>query len=152
MRAGWSTSRPCRYPCPASRCSRSAPASAICSGFLILENCVSYDTDESLVFIDEDASDHTNTISGRGCLPSRPWIYRRLSELFEHVYMPPTQPVHEQFRLTGANRDHQRVAIARSSWRRAGNSSIRCCTAAFPTGSFPSSRNSERDRVKYRQA
>ena len=72
---------------------------ASCSDLLILESCVSYDADESIVLIDEDASDHTNAISGRGCLPSRRWVYQRLSELFEHVYMPLTQPLHEQFCL-----------------------------------------------------
>jgi FkbM family methyltransferase len=72
---------------------------ASCSELLILETRVSYASGESIEYVKEDAADPTNSVSGQGCLPSRRWVYRQLSKRFEHVYMPLTQPAHEQFRL-----------------------------------------------------
>jgi FkbM family methyltransferase len=72
---------------------------ASCSDLLLLETRVSYAADERLEAEEEDAADPTNAVSGRGCLPSRRWVYARLAELFPHVYVPLTQPAHPQFHL-----------------------------------------------------
>jgi FkbM family methyltransferase len=72
---------------------------ASCTDLLVLETRVSYASDERLEIEEEDAAHPTNAVFGRGCEPSRRWVYARLSELFSHVYMPLTQPAHPQFHL-----------------------------------------------------
>lgn len=71
-----------------------------CTEMLLVETAVSYGTDEDAVsFAAEDAGDLTNSVTGTACSPSRRWVFNRLRELFPHIYMPLTQPRHEQFRL-----------------------------------------------------
>ena len=45
----------------------------------------------------EPRENASQAINGLGCRPNRKWIYNELSDLFPHVYMPLTQPNHEQF-------------------------------------------------------
>jgi FkbM family methyltransferase len=78
---------------------------ASCTDLMILETRVSYAVDERLEAEEEDEANPTNAVSGRGCLPSRRWVYARLAELFAHVYMPLTQPAHPQFRLDWRSRE-----------------------------------------------
>lgn len=71
-----------------------------CTELLLVETAVTYGVDEDRVVFDaEDAADPTNSITGTACYPSRRWMFNRLSALFEHVYVPLTQPYHDQFRL-----------------------------------------------------
>lgn len=93
---------------------------ASCNELLILETCVSYTAEETIEYLNEDATDLTNSVSGQGCLPSRRWIYNRLSELFDYVYMPLTQPAHDQFRLDWRRREpppgrHRAIFVATRS-------------------------------------
>jgi hypothetical protein len=41
----------------------------------------------------------SQSVSGIGCRPTRPWLFKRLSQLFPHAYVPRTQPSHEDFPL-----------------------------------------------------
>lgn len=71
-----------------------------CTELLLVETAVAYATDEDRIsFAPEDSADPTNSVTGTGCSPSRRWVFNRLKALFPHVYMPLTQPHHEQFRL-----------------------------------------------------
>lgn len=70
-----------------------------CSSLLLLETCVSFGTEEAENFCSEDRHNPTQSYSGTGCRPTRNWIFHRLEERFEHVYMPVTQPDHEEFPL-----------------------------------------------------
>ena len=72
-------------------------AREVCTSLLLLETCVSFGTHEAVNNVSENPSDATQAFSGTGCRPTRPWVFRRLAELFEHVYMPLTQPWHEEF-------------------------------------------------------
>jgi FkbM family methyltransferase len=88
---------------------------ASCTDLMILETRVSFASDERLEA--EDEANPTNAVSGRGCLPSRRWVYARLAELFEHVYMPLTQPAHPQFQLNWRGREpapgrHRAIFVA----------------------------------------
>jgi FkbM family methyltransferase len=90
---------------------------ASCTDLLVLETQVSYASDERLEIREQDEARPTNAVSGRGCLPSRRWVYARLSELFSHVYMPLTQPAHPQFHLDWRRRDpppgrHRAIFVA----------------------------------------
>jgi hypothetical protein len=64
---------------------------------LLLETCVSFGDEEAINFVQEDEKYPSQSTSGYGCRPTRPWIYNQLKQHFEFVYMPITQPNHEQF-------------------------------------------------------
>lgn len=66
---------------------------------LLLETCVSYGHEPQINLCSELAEDPTQAISGTGCRPTRPWVFGELGKHFPHVYMPVTQPWHEQFPL-----------------------------------------------------
>ena len=66
---------------------------------LLLETCVSFGDEEAINFVQEDAKYPSQSTSGYGCRPTRSWIYNQLKQYFEFVYMPITQPNHEQFPL-----------------------------------------------------
>ena len=68
-----------------------------CSDLLLLETVVSYGSEEAVNPTAEEGIAPSQAVSGMGCRPTRPWIFRRLGELFEHVYCPTTQPAHENF-------------------------------------------------------
>jgi SAM-dependent methyltransferase len=69
----------------------------VCRSLLLLETCVSFGDDEAVRWCDEPAEHPTQSIAGRGCRPTRRWVYRRLRDRFEHVYVPLAQPDHEEF-------------------------------------------------------
>lgn len=81
----------------------SRPAEAItflssrCLDLLLLETCVSFGEDDKLVKCEEDVQNPTQSYCGSGCRPTRRWIFNRLKEHFPYVYLPTTQPWHEQF-------------------------------------------------------
>jgi 2-polyprenyl-3-methyl-5-hydroxy-6-metoxy-1,4-benzoquinol methylase len=70
-----------------------------CTGLLLLETSVSFGWDEAVVRGCEDKLIVSQSIHGYGCHPTRPWVYQRLKESFPFVYMPRTQPYHDQFPL-----------------------------------------------------
>jgi len=68
-----------------------------CQNMLLLETCVSFGEEEAINFCEEQADFPSQAISGNGCRPTRKWLYNQLKQYFEFVYMPMTQPNHEQF-------------------------------------------------------
>jgi hypothetical protein len=68
-----------------------------CRRLLLLETCVSFGVDSLLVR--ENQADPTQAYSGIGSRLSRNDIFDRLRGLFEFVYVPLTQPNHEEFPL-----------------------------------------------------
>jgi ubiquinone/menaquinone biosynthesis C-methylase UbiE len=66
---------------------------------LLIETCVAAGPEERLYPFDELAADPDNAVSGHGCRPTRGWVRRELRDSFAHVYMPVTQPSHEEFPL-----------------------------------------------------
>jgi hypothetical protein len=83
----------------------SDPAAALdfistsCTSLLLVETCVSYGKYIALNPVDEPQASPTQAITGRGCRPTRPWVWEQLRLRFEHVYAPTTQPWHEEFPL-----------------------------------------------------
>ncbi len=72
---------------------------AHCSGMLLLELCVSFGDDEAVNIVREPQNDPSQAWSGLGCRPTRPWVFSRLRDNFEFVYVTGTQPWHEEFPL-----------------------------------------------------
>lgn len=68
-----------------------------CQKMLLLETCVSFGEEESINLCKERADFPSQAISGNGCRPTRKWVYNQLKQYFEFVYMPITQPNHEEF-------------------------------------------------------
>lgn len=83
----------------------SNPADALafmarCAGrMLLLETRVSFGDGEHVNPCAEDARVPSYSVLGKGCRPTRSWIFHQLQGLFPHVYMPLTQPRHEDFPL-----------------------------------------------------
>ncbi|PDT64973.1 SAM-dependent methyltransferase [Bradyrhizobium ottawaense] len=64
---------------------------------LLLETCVSFGAEESINEVAEDENDPTQAANGVGCRPTRSLIFNSLKRLFPYVYVPRTQPWHEEF-------------------------------------------------------
>jgi hypothetical protein len=69
------------------------------AGMLFLETCVSFGEAALINPIAEARADATQAVSGTGCRPTRSWLFQELGRHFEHVYLPRTQPCHEEFPL-----------------------------------------------------
>jgi len=84
-----------------------------CQGMLLLETCVSYGDDLELHPVSEDARNYCQGFYGRGCRPTRPWVWTILNRLFEYVYVTRTQPAHEEFPLnwTVENPDQRNILM-----------------------------------------
>lgn len=68
-----------------------------CDMFL-LETCVSHDyREQGPHLVTEDVNNPTQASSGMGCRPTRQWIMDTLKEVFPYVYVPLTQPEHQEF-------------------------------------------------------
>jgi len=70
-----------------------------CGKIMFLETCVSFGAESAINPVAEDQLHPTQASSGTGCRPTRPWLFGKLKELFEFVYIPKTQPFHEEFPL-----------------------------------------------------
>ena len=64
---------------------------------LLLETRVSFGNNELVNPCEEDARIPSHSFMGRGCRPTRRWVFHQLKALFPFVYMPLTQPWHEEF-------------------------------------------------------
>jgi len=70
-----------------------------CTDMLLLETCVSYGAEEAINPCTEPSESPSQAVSGQGCRPTRSWIFNELKKYFDFVYMPITQPNHEEFPL-----------------------------------------------------
>ena len=64
---------------------------------MFLETRVSFGENEDINLIGERQADPTQACSGTGCRPTRVWLFKTLQEIYEYVYIPTTQPNHEEF-------------------------------------------------------
>lgn len=68
-----------------------------CKEMMMLETAVSFGAEEENYQVKEDPTNPSQAMSGTGSRPTRPWLFALLKKHFKHVYMPLTQPVHEEF-------------------------------------------------------
>jgi hypothetical protein len=85
-----------------------------CNGLLLLETCVSFGDEESINFVSENARHPTQSFSGTGCRPTRPWLFSRLREQFEYVYIPKTQPNDSWFPTDWTAPEEHKEGLARA--------------------------------------
>lgn len=64
---------------------------------LLIETCVSFGAHEAVNPIFENTVDPTQAAHGIGCRPTRLWLFNALKRLLPYVYVPLTQPWHEEF-------------------------------------------------------
>jgi 2-polyprenyl-3-methyl-5-hydroxy-6-metoxy-1,4-benzoquinol methylase len=66
----------------------------------LLETCVSTDdADDPINIVNENIVDATQAISGKGCRPTRKWIFDELKKYYPFTYFSITQPKHKEFPL-----------------------------------------------------
>ena len=70
---------------------------ANCKSLCLIETCVSFGDHEAKILSSEDVINPTQAFAGIGCRPKRLWIFNCLRKSFEYVYLPKTQPWHEEF-------------------------------------------------------
>jgi hypothetical protein len=72
------------------------------SSLILLETCVAA-TRKGINPVEENGAVMTQAIDGHGCRPSREWTFAELRRVMPYVYMPLTQPAHDQFPLDWTN-------------------------------------------------
>jgi hypothetical protein len=87
---------------------------SLCKDMILLETCVSTDSDSRLVTVEESVQDPTQALDGTGCRPSRRWVWEHLQRHFDHVYLTKTQPWHEQFPLDWTTVRHGTIGLFRA--------------------------------------
>jgi hypothetical protein len=80
-----------------------------CRKVLLLETCVSFGDQVLLNPCSENAANPAQAISGMGCRPTRRWVYNHLNKYFEFVYLPITQPDHEEFPIDWTSRPSKQI-------------------------------------------
>jgi hypothetical protein len=85
-----------------------------CSEILFLETCVSFGDGEEINVVAERKRIPTQASSGSGCRPTRGWVFKKLQGLFDFVYVPKTQPNHEEFPLDWTAPEAHGEALSRS--------------------------------------
>jgi SAM-dependent methyltransferase len=90
-----------------------AAMSSVCGHLLLLETCVTPGPGHSINPVEEALGDYTQSCNGRGCRPTRSWVFDTLKNQFSHVYQTRTQPDHPEFPLdwTRIPADHGLVRI-----------------------------------------
>jgi len=88
--------------------------SSCCSQMLFLETCVSFGDDEKENVVSENKYDPTQALSGKGCRPTRSYLFRKLQHYFEYVYIPKTQPNHDEFPIDWTSPEKHKGSLARS--------------------------------------
>ncbi|MEK6801191.1 MAG: class I SAM-dependent methyltransferase [Nitrospirota bacterium] len=83
-------------------------------GMLLLETCVSFGENEAINLIKESQSSPTQAHSGTGCRPTRAWLFRELRGLYKYVYLPKTQPCHEEFPIDWTAPEKHKASLQRA--------------------------------------
>lgn len=76
-----------------------------CKEIMVLETAVSFGDEERNYQIKEDRTNPSQAMSGFGSRPTRPWLFGLLKKHFKHVYVPVTQPNHEEFPVDWSEQD-----------------------------------------------
>jgi SAM-dependent methyltransferase len=76
----------------------------VCGGLFLLETCVWFEDDGGTHPVREGGMDQS--IHGTGCRPSRNWIFSNMRTIFNHTYMPTTQPYHHEYPIFWPSTPH----------------------------------------------
>jgi Methyltransferase domain len=81
---------------------------------LLIETCVGPGRRAEVTPFYERAGDPENAATGQGCRPTRSWVRRELAAHFPYVYLPLTQPFHEEFPLDWTRPDLATRSLTRA--------------------------------------
>jgi FkbM family methyltransferase len=81
---------------------------------LLLETCVSFGDEEAVNRVQEAVEDPTQSYQGVGSRPTRAWVFHQLKRYLPHVYVPLTQPDHEEFPTDWQRPNLHTAPLARS--------------------------------------
>jgi hypothetical protein len=81
---------------------------------LFLETCVSFGEGNEINPIKESQGDPSQAYSGTGCRLTRKWVFEELRRLFQFVYIPKTQPRHEEFPTDWNTPEAHKTALQRA--------------------------------------
>jgi SAM-dependent methyltransferase len=81
---------------------------------LLLETRVSFGESDEINLTTETQTNLVEAYSGIGCRPTRAWLFKELKKLFEYVYLPITQPNHEEFPLDWTAPDKHKTGAQRA--------------------------------------
>jgi len=81
---------------------------------LFLETCVSFGSDKQIHLTTENQDIPSQASSGMGCRPTRNWIFSELKKSFKYVYIPKTQPHHEEFPIDWNNQANHTASLQRA--------------------------------------
>jgi hypothetical protein len=85
------------------------------SEVLLLETCVAAGEDERLYTFEDEVEKPDDAVHGHGCRPTRGWVRRELESAgFAYVYLPVTQPWHEEFPLDWTRSELAQRSLIRS--------------------------------------
>lgn len=79
-----------------------AALSVVCREMILLETCVTPGNEKDVHFVCESASPN-QSLHGKGCRPTRPWVMEKLRKYFGWAYITRTQPRHPDFDLDWVN-------------------------------------------------
>ena len=88
-------------------------AAPLCSELMLCETCVTYEDSGQGANVPENAVSPTQALNGVGARPTRREVMSALEKLFPHVYVPATQPWHEEF-PTDWTQPHPQARSARA--------------------------------------
>jgi SAM-dependent methyltransferase len=85
----------------------------LCKELLLLETVISFSEEGDVLQVKEIRINPTQSYVGSGSRPTRTWVFRELKKHFAHVYIPRTQPNHEQFPIDwSSSQSHGRLSRA----------------------------------------
>jgi len=88
---------------------------AICNKkMLLLSTCVSFGDKDLQNPCNEDVSHVTQSVSGVGCRPTRKWVFNQLKKYYQYVYLPTSQPNHEEFPLDWSKPELHKAPLSRA--------------------------------------
>lgn len=88
--------------------------SGVCREVLFLETCVSYGEESAINLVSEHKELFSQSCSGVGCRPTRRWIFDELKKHFPYVYLPKTQPNHEEYPTDWSKKPEDSNVLTRS--------------------------------------
>lgn len=81
---------------------------------LLLETCVSFGDEGRTNGCEEDRAIFSQALHGKGCRPTRQWIFEKLKLQYEYVYATKTQPRHPEFPTEWDAPDNLRQPLSRA--------------------------------------
>ena len=85
-----------------------------CTQMLLLESCVSFGDADRVLTVPEPQENVSQAFSGTGSRPTRQQVLQTLQAKFDYVYLPLTQPNHEEFPIDWDHPEQHEADLSRA--------------------------------------